>query len=110
MGSSASHARVSQKIISWFWDIVSDWDDLQRRMLLRFVTGSGRLPPGGFASLKPPFTIAVSRTTSPDHLPSAHTCINRLVLHEYTSKQQLRNKLLQVLNTKDFGFALDVIR
>jgi hypothetical protein len=93
------------QIFVWFWNIVQEMDEEQRRMLLRFVTGSGRLPPGGFASLSPRFTLVVSDTGSSQHLPQANTCANRLVLCRYSSEEQLRAKLLQALPTSEFGFA-----
>eukprot|EP00404_Azadinium_spinosum_P036867 CAMPEP_0180641182 /NCGR_PEP_ID=MMETSP1037_2-20121125/46320_1 /TAXON_ID=632150 /ORGANISM="Azadinium spinosum, Strain 3D9" /LENGTH=824 /DNA_ID=CAMNT_0022663957 /DNA_START=23 /DNA_END=2494 /DNA_ORIENTATION=- len=77
----------SGQVHRWFWDVVRDeFDEEQRCLLLHFVTGSSRLPPGGFVELCPPFSIEVASSWSPDHLPYAHTCINRLVLHRYTSR------------------------
>lgn len=90
----------------WFWQLVREGlDDEQRCLLLHFVTGSSRLPPGGFAALNPRFSITVSAAGSNSHLPHAHTCVNQLVLHKYTSKDVLRQKLLQSLSVRDFGFA-----
>lgn len=34
-----------------------DFDEEQRRLLLRFCTGSSRVPPGGFQELQPNFTV-----------------------------------------------------
>eukprot|EP00439_Symbiodinium_sp_Y106_P020360 s6261_g2.t1 len=76
-----------------------------RRQLLRFATGSARLPPGGFAALKPRFAVAISSAGSEEHLPHAHTCINQIVLHRYSSKEKLRCKLSKALPTESFGFA-----
>jgi len=98
-------AEVSGQVLAWFWEVVQELNEEQRRMLLRFVTGCGRLPPGGFPALNPPFAVSVSSAGSPEHLPHANTCVNRLVLHRYGSLQQLQMKLHQVLATRDFGFA-----
>ncbi|VDO72240.1 unnamed protein product [Schistosoma curassoni] len=38
------------------------------------------------------------------HLPSANTCISRLYLPLYSSRHILRDKLLQAIGTKCFGF------
>ncbi|CAE7591786.1 Tpi [Symbiodinium natans] len=92
-------------VISWFWEIVEEMPEELRRQLLRFATGSARLPPGGFAALKPRFAVVVSAAGSEEHLPHAHTCINQLVLHRYASKEQLRCKLSKALPTESFGFA-----
>jgi hypothetical protein len=40
-------------MIKWFWDIVlNEWDDEKRRKLLSFTTGSDRAPVNGLKSLK----------------------------------------------------------
>lgn len=92
-------------VISWFWEIVEEMTEDLRRQLLRFATGSARLPPGGFAALKPRFGVAISSAGSEEHLPHAHTCINQIVLHRYSSKEKLRCKLSKALPTESFGFA-----
>eukprot|EP00929_Paragymnodinium_shiwhaense_P062811 TRINITY_DN31379_c0_g1_i1.p1 TRINITY_DN31379_c0_g1~~TRINITY_DN31379_c0_g1_i1.p1 ORF type:complete len:670 (-),score=103.97 TRINITY_DN31379_c0_g1_i1:127-2103(-) len=98
-------AELGGQVIGWFWNVVRELTEEQRRALLRFATGSGRLPPGGFPSLRPPFTLAVTRTESAEHLPHANTCVNRLVLPCYKSHHQLRSKLMQALTAREFGFA-----
>ena len=40
--------RRSDKQIQWFWQFVADISDEQRSRLLQFVTGTCRLPIGGF--------------------------------------------------------------
>lgn len=40
--------RRSDKQIQWFWQFVRDISDEQRSRLLQFVTGTCRLPIGGF--------------------------------------------------------------
>lgn len=92
-------------VLLWFWEVLKDFNEEQRRLLLRFCTGSSRVPPGGFAELQPNFAVEVSDAGSPEHLPHAHTCINKLVLHKYTSKGQLHEKLLHALPTEGFQFA-----
>eukprot|EP00427_Karlodinium_veneficum_P027658 CAMPEP_0169217568 /NCGR_PEP_ID=MMETSP1016-20121227/18974_1 /TAXON_ID=342587 /ORGANISM="Karlodinium micrum, Strain CCMP2283" /LENGTH=569 /DNA_ID=CAMNT_0009295497 /DNA_START=619 /DNA_END=2324 /DNA_ORIENTATION=+ len=82
-----------QAVHAWFWEVVRELEAEQRCLLLHFVTGSSRLPPGGFASLQPPFNITVNPEGS-ERLPVAHTCANNLVLQEYHSKAQLKEKLL----------------
>ena len=53
------------------------------------MTGSPRLPPGGFADLKANgsdlkrFTIIMDARSGPHRLPSAHTCFNELELPVY---------------------------
>lgn len=86
----------------WFWEVVEDLNQEQRCMLLHFTTGSSRLPPGGFPDVRPTFTVQVAPGGGDERLPVAHTCMNQLVLQEYTSKEQLHNKLLMALSTEGF--------
>jgi len=97
---------VHRQVIEWFWDAVHcDLTADQRCRLLRFVTGSSRPPPGGFADLQPPFAVEVSSLGTEQHLPTAHTCVNKLVLYFYRSKGQLLEKLLAALVDESFGAA-----
>ena len=83
----------------WFWEVVQEFDEEEQARLLQFCTGSSRVPVGGFSELQThsgntsPFTIlGVKR----EHkmFPEAHTCFNRLELPMYTSKAELKKKLL----------------
>eukprot|EP00931_Biecheleriopsis_adriatica_P119873 TRINITY_DN95049_c0_g1_i1.p1 TRINITY_DN95049_c0_g1~~TRINITY_DN95049_c0_g1_i1.p1 ORF type:complete len:640 (+),score=143.20 TRINITY_DN95049_c0_g1_i1:37-1956(+) len=103
--SQEAEGEEAEAVLCWFWLVLQEMSEEQRRQLLHFVTGSGRLPAGGFAMLRPPFTVAVSEAGSLEHLPHANTCVNRLVLHKYQSMDQLRIKLTQALPTNDFGFS-----
>lgn len=64
-------------------------------LLLRFVTGSPRLPHGGFAQLRAHgenlkrFTITWDHNSDPLRLPSAHTCFNQLDLPLYSTWDQM---------------------
>ena len=57
---------------------------------------------------RPPVLPATAQHHCPPadevHLPTANTCISRLYLPMYSSKQLLRTKLLQAITTKVFGF------
>lgn len=99
--SESGHSQVSE----WFWQVVQELNPEQGCMLLHFTTGSSRLPLGGFAELQPRFSVSVDHSRSEDHLPYAHTCTNGLVLFRYSSKDLLREKLLQALSARGFGFA-----
>ncbi|XP_013418116.1 E3 ubiquitin-protein ligase TRIP12 isoform X2 [Lingula anatina] len=79
------------------FEILSSYTTEEQRSFLQFVTGSPRLPVGGFKSLSPPLTI-VRKTfepnESPDHfLPSVMTCVNYLKLPDYSSIEVMREKL-----------------
>ncbi|CDR93748.1 HECT domain containing protein, putative [Babesia bigemina] len=100
---SAGYTETSEVIV-WFWEIMDEFDDDQRRMFLWFVTCCKRGPLMGFGQLQPPFCITRDRNT--DNLPTASTCINLLKLPEYESKEVLRAKLLDAMTmSKGFGFA-----
>jgi len=89
----------------WFWEIVEEFNSEQRCLLLCFATGSSRLPPGGFAALEPSFNLTVIPGPTHDHLPVAHTCANQIDLHEYQSREEVREKLLLALASTE-GFHL----
>lgn len=107
-GEWRAHSRTDSEDavqVEWFWTAVREMESEQRCLLLHFATGSSRLPPGGFADLDPVFNIEVTSGGSVEHLPHAHTCANQIVLHQYESEAQLREKLLQAIAAEGFGFA-----
>ena len=58
----------------------------ERRKLLQFVTGSPKLPVGGFRALSPPLTVVRKSGAEVDmDLPSAMTCYNYLKMPNYSS-------------------------
>lgn len=99
-----------------FWNIVKkDFDDEERKKLLRFVTSVSRPPLKGFKYLQPPFTIryaegdqainfgakmkaVFTKKKSKEKLPTASTCFNLLKLPNYPTKKILREKLRQCIN------------
>lgn len=90
---------------NWFWEVVEAMDAERRCLLLHFATGSSRAPPGGFSRLSPRFCCEVTSMGSPEHLPHAHTCANKLVLHKYPSRDVLQEKLATAISSsKGFGF------
>ena len=102
--------------------------------MLRFATGLPSIPIGGIAELSPKFTISRggerrfssrcpnryllscarmdAESTSapgvlgdPTWLPSAHTCVNMLVMPAHGSQADLETKLAQALTSIGyFGF------
>ena len=56
------------------------FDAEARAKLFQFVTGLPRLPPGGFGTLRPPFTLQLLGPAFSGRLPVAHTCFNALQL------------------------------
>ena len=101
--------RPNKQFIDWFWKVVNEFNTSQKQGLLEFVTGSSRIPMGGYSKLK--FVIQKTSSTiddkvEDDHLPTASVCFNKLVLPSYTSMHQLRTKLIKALeHSKGFGLA-----
>ncbi|XP_071437815.1 E3 ubiquitin-protein ligase NEDD4-like [Pithys albifrons albifrons] len=87
-------------VIQWFWKAVLLMDAEKRIRLLQFVTGTSRVPMNGFAELygsNGPQLFTIEQWGSPDKLPRAHTCFNRLDLPLYDSFEDLREKLLMAV-------------
>ncbi|XP_049857305.1 E3 ubiquitin-protein ligase TRIP12 isoform X2 [Schistocerca gregaria] len=85
------------RAIRFLFEILSLYDSEERRLFIQFVTGSPRLPVGGFKSLSPPLTV-VRKTLEPnmnpdDFLPSVMTCVNYLKLPDYSSIEVMKAKL-----------------
>uniref|UniRef100_A0A8D2LS84 E3 ubiquitin-protein ligase n=1 Tax=Varanus komodoensis TaxID=61221 RepID=A0A8D2LS84_VARKO len=98
-GYGANHV-----VIQWFWKAVLMMDSEKRIRLLQFVTGTSRVPMNGFAELygsNGPQLFTIECWGSPDKLPRAHTCFNRLDLPSYQSFEDLWDKLhLAIENTQ----------
>ncbi|XP_043275356.1 E3 ubiquitin-protein ligase TRIP12 isoform X3 [Venturia canescens] len=85
------------RAIRFLFEVMSGYNSEEQRQFIQFVTGSPRLPVGGFKSLTPPLTI-VRKTFDPsmqtdDFLPSVMTCVNYLKLPDYTTLEIMREKL-----------------
>uniref|UniRef100_A0A8C8RWY4 E3 ubiquitin-protein ligase n=1 Tax=Pelusios castaneus TaxID=367368 RepID=A0A8C8RWY4_9SAUR len=101
------HYTKNSKQIQWFWQVVKDMDNEKRIRLLQFVTGTCRLPVGGFAELigsNGPQKFCIDKVGKETWLPRSHTCFNRLDLPPYKSYEQLKEKLLYAIEeTEGFG-------
>ncbi|XP_051053363.1 E3 ubiquitin-protein ligase NEDD4 [Phodopus roborovskii] len=97
---------VNHQVIHWFWKAVLMMDSEKRIRLLQFVTGTSRVPMNGFAELygsNGPQSFTVEQWGTPDKLPRAHTCFNRLDLPPYESFDELWDKLqMAIENTQGF--------
>eukprot|EP00282_Hemiselmis_andersenii_P016042 CAMPEP_0114133154 /NCGR_PEP_ID=MMETSP0043_2-20121206/13474_1 /TAXON_ID=464988 /ORGANISM="Hemiselmis andersenii, Strain CCMP644" /LENGTH=1256 /DNA_ID=CAMNT_0001226711 /DNA_START=123 /DNA_END=3890 /DNA_ORIENTATION=- len=74
--------------ILWLVQIMSDMDRKERRLFMRFITGSPTLPAGGLRKLNPRLTVVRKEAEAPltpdDYLPSVMTCANYLKLPDYS--------------------------
>ncbi|KAL1895757.1 ubiquitin-protein ligase (E3) [Ceratocystis pirilliformis] len=93
-------------VIKWFWEVMYEFDEGQRRQVLQYATSVPRAPLLGFSQLNPRFAIRDSRSSSDvERLPSASTCMNLLKLPPYKSKDVMREKLLYAIQS-GAGFEL----
>ncbi|CAF98802.1 unnamed protein product, partial [Tetraodon nigroviridis] len=87
--------------------LVKEVDNEVRLRLMQFVTGTCRLPLGGFAELmgsNGPQKFCIEKVGKDTWLPRSHTCFNRLDLPPYKSFEQLKEKLLFAIEeTEGFG-------
>ncbi|KAF2136462.1 uncharacterized protein K452DRAFT_302736 [Aplosporella prunicola CBS 121167] len=90
--------------------VMSELTPPQRRDFLQFVTGSPKLPIGGFKSLTPMFTVVCKPSeppyTSDDYLPSVMTCVNYLKMPDYSNVDILREKLFVAIKEGQGAFHL----
>lgn len=87
--------------VRFFWEIVHEFDENQKRKFLFFLTGCDRAPIKGLGSLR---MIIGRYGPDSDKLPCAHTCFNYLLLPDYQNKEKLRNRLLLAIeNSEGFG-------
>jgi hypothetical protein len=94
--------------VVWVLKVVERLGKEETALLLKFATGSSRVPPSGFANLmglseSQKFTVHLwphDRTS----LPRAATCFNRLYLPAYGSYEILEAKLLSAIRYGCQGF------
>ncbi|XP_069822220.1 NEDD4-like E3 ubiquitin-protein ligase WWP2 [Dendropsophus ebraccatus] len=101
------HYTKNSKQVQWFWQVVKEMDNEKRIRLLQFVTGTCRLPVGGFSELigsNGHQKFCIDKVGKDTWLPRSHTCFNRLDLPPYKSYEQLKEKLLFAIEeTEGFG-------
>ncbi|XWS51731.1 hypothetical protein CRYUN_Cryun11dG0008600 [Craigia yunnanensis] len=95
-------------VIQWFWEVVKAFNKEDMARLLQFVTGTSKVPLEGFKALQGiscPQRFQIHKAYgAPERLPSAHTCFNQLDLPEYSSKEQLQERLLLAIHEASEGF------
>ncbi|CAI2322676.1 unnamed protein product [Caenorhabditis sp. 36 PRJEB53466] len=100
----------SSQVVHNFWKCILSFDNEMRARVLQFVSGTSRVPMNGFRELYgsnglQKFTI--ERWGSPDMLPRAHTCFNRLDLPPYTTFKELKSKLLTAIENSEIFSGVD---
>ncbi|KKY13545.1 putative thyroid hormone receptor interactor 12 [Diplodia seriata] len=101
---------LDSKSVRNLLQVMSELTAAQRRDFLQFVTGSPKLPIGGFKSLTPMFTVVCKPSeppyTSDDYLPSVMTCVNYLKMPDYSSLDVLKEKLFVAIREGQGAFHL----
>ncbi|GAB4826497.1 hypothetical protein Ancab_033393 [Ancistrocladus abbreviatus] len=87
--------KKSDRQILWFWEVVGQMLDEQKKILLFFWTSLKYLPVEGFHGLASQLFIYKSYEP-PDHLPSSHTCFYRLCIPTYPSKTVMEERLCTI--------------
>ncbi|ORY01005.1 hypothetical protein K493DRAFT_210243 [Basidiobolus meristosporus CBS 931.73] len=101
---------LESRPIQFLIDIMSSFTSEQRREFLQFVTGSPKLPIGGFKNLLPAFTVVCKPNELPltpdDYLPSVMTCVNYLKMPNYSTEEIMRKKLEKAMKEGQGSFHL----
>jgi len=87
---------VDDEVIQWFWKCVRSWPPERKSHLLRFATGTTRIPENGFKDLPGsdrPQRFTIKKAGDPDELPKSHTSFNRIDLPPYKDYPTLEHKL-----------------
>jgi ubiquitin-protein ligase E3 A len=90
-----------EPIVKTFWKVLHALSEEDKRLFLKFTTGSDRVPVGGLMELH--FVLGKNGDDQ-DMLPTAHTCFNHLLLPEYKDEETCAAKLRQAIqNCHGFG-------
>ncbi|MCO5577516.1 hypothetical protein L7F22_031347 [Adiantum nelumboides] len=99
---------AASPVVQWFWEVVQEFSKEDMARLLQFITGTSKVPLEGFRALQ---GISGAQRCqihkaygAPERLPTAHTCFNQLDLPEYSTKQQLQERLLLAIHEASEGF------
>jgi E3 ubiquitin-protein ligase TRIP12 len=95
--------------IGMLFDTILGFDEEERSLFLKFVTGSRSLPVGGLAALAPKLTIdsrVVDDGSTDAAFPSVMTCAHYLKLPEYSSQEVLRERLIYAIHECQNSFDL----
>ncbi|KAF9125060.1 hypothetical protein BGW39_007686 [Mortierella sp. 14UC] len=99
-----SNFEKTDSTIEYFWSVVEEMSEADRRLLVKFVTSCARPPLLGFAELNPKLCIR-NAGQEEDRLPTSSTCMNLLKLPAFTSRQRLKEKLMYAIHS-EAGFDL----
>lgn len=96
--------------IKMLFDILIEFDNHEKSLFVKFITGSERLPIGGLASLQPQLAVAKkiddSVENQDDTLPSVMTCTHYFKLPPYSTKDKMKEKILLAITEGQGAFLL----
>ncbi|ANB13578.1 ubiquitin-ubiquitin ligase HUL5 [Sugiyamaella lignohabitans] len=84
--------------VEYFWQVVEELDDSDKRDFIKFVTSVPKAPLLGFSQLNPKFAIR-NAGSDRERLPTSSTCVNLLKLPDYKNKQLLKEKLIYAIRS-----------
>ncbi|ODQ67886.1 hypothetical protein NADFUDRAFT_39297 [Nadsonia fulvescens var. elongata DSM 6958] len=88
--------------IKWFWEFFLELSSGEQKKLLRFITGSDRVPATGIINQ----SFRLTRLGSDcERFPVSHTCFNQLGIYEYSTRAKLRKKLTMAMHESE-GFGI----
>jgi len=88
----------SDAVIEYFWEVLRELTNEERKRFLQFVWARNRLPMKE-SDFDAPFKIQKDNGSDGEQaLPSASTCFFSLTLPAYKSKKHLKEKLLFAIN------------
>lgn len=92
----------SELVVRWFWKWAENLEEEKQKKLLRFITGSDRIPATGISNMN--FKITFSGPDC-DRFPVSHTCFNELCVYGYSSRQKFIDKIVMAMNESE-GFGI----
>lgn len=107
----AEHGYTLESLaIRRFVTVASHLEPELRQDLLQFITGSRKLPIGGFRALTPNLTIVQKHCVPPlcpdNYLPSVNTCFNYLKLPDYSCEAVMKASFLTAMREGNLSFHL----
>ena len=89
----------SDPVIQWFWEIMNEFPQHDRKAYLRFTWGRNRLPinRSGFKQRMKISRLGLSSRNPDQFLPVSHTCFFSIDVPQYSSKEIMKEKLLYAI-------------
>jgi len=93
--------KESDDLVVWLFEVLTEFDHAERAAFVYFISGSVKVPFGGFKYTG--FKITKMEGSSKS-LPNAHTCFYEIEIPNYSSKKEVREKVLTAIFEGIEGF------